>query len=189
MAPVVVDLLIYQENSGGYHVPKIEIHKTNANARDFEYEIDKNGCWICTSHANENGYPWARMHVKDLIHRHVYRLKTGNWDIDGIVIRHTCDNPRCINPDHLIAGTHADNVRDRVERNRSAVGERHGRSKLTEAQVMEIINDDHTPKTTLARKHKVDAKVIRDIKNKKTWRCVHKKLENELGSGLFRIAV
>ncbi|MDE2105826.1 MAG: HNH endonuclease [Patescibacteria group bacterium] len=57
---------------------------------------------------------------------------------DGLVVRHTCDNPACCNPLHLMTGTHADNVRDRVTRDRSAKGVKNGRAKLTENQVREI---------------------------------------------------
>lgn len=55
-------------------------------------------------------------------HRLIYADKLGLTlkDIEGVVVRHTCDNPRCINPEHLIGGTLADNNRDRAERGRSA---------------------------------------------------------------------
>lgn len=57
-----------------------------------------------------------------------------------MVIRHSCDNPPCTNPAHLLVGTHADNVADRVTRSRNAVGEAHGIAKLTESDVAEIRN-------------------------------------------------
>ena len=50
-------------------------------------------------------------------HRKVYYEHTGDLPE---VVRHTCDNPRCINPAHLVGGTHLDNMRDKVERNRQA---------------------------------------------------------------------
>lgn len=59
-------------------------------------------------------------------------------DIKGKVVRHTCDNGRCINPEHLLLGTHQDNVQDRVDRDRTPKGEGHCRAKLTAEQVVEI---------------------------------------------------
>ncbi len=50
----------------------------------------------------------------------------------GMVVRHKCDNPPCVNPDHLLIGTHQDNVRDRDERGRTQKGSTHYRAKLTE---------------------------------------------------------
>lgn len=54
--------------------------------------------------------------------------------IKGLVVRHTCDNPGCCNPDHLLLGTHADNVSDKYERGRAnhAVGQRVAASKLSD---------------------------------------------------------
>jgi len=58
------------------------------------------------------------------------------------VVRHTCDNPPCCNPNHLILGTHADNVRDAVERGRHSYGTSrgaaNGMSRLTEGDVLAI---------------------------------------------------
>jgi len=54
-------------------------------------------------------------------------------DIKGVEIRHKCDNPACVEPTHLIAGTHAQNMRDM--KNRGRVGRT---CKLTAAQVLDI---------------------------------------------------
>lgn len=71
------------------------------------------------------------------LHRLVYCEAHGLslLDIEGQVVRHTCDNPRCINPDHMVLGTHQDNVADRVARGRGAVGEKNGRAVLCPAVV------------------------------------------------------
>lgn len=58
--------------------------------------------------------------------------------IEGFVVRHKCDNPRCINPAHLEIGTVQDNVDDRVSRGRGAIRANQGRAVLTEEQVSEI---------------------------------------------------
>lgn len=57
--------------------------------------------------------------------------------ITGLVVRHTCDNPRCINPEHLIIGTKADNNKDRATRDRSAKRVP-SRQKLTAEDVIAI---------------------------------------------------
>lgn len=78
-------------------------------------------------------------------HRVVYCKVNGIHPEDlpkDLVIRHTCDNARCINPDHLEVGTHADNMRDMAERGRAykggMPGEKNGRCVLSDEQVLEI---------------------------------------------------
>lgn len=141
--------------------------------KEIKHKVLENGCWECISHSvDSNGYPVAIVNYSwDRIHRHVYRLFKGDIP-GGYVIRHTCDNKLCINPDHLLIGTHEDNVLDRVKRGRSANGEANGRSKLTESEVIAILKDTDTPKMKLAKIYNVDAKVIRDIKNGITWKSV-----------------
>lgn len=69
-------------------------------------------------------------------HRRVYYEHTGEWPE---VVRHTCDNPRCINPAHLVGGTQVDNMRDCKERARLGdsrnFGAANGRTVLTPGQV------------------------------------------------------
>lgn len=76
-------------------------------------------CLIWCGCLNSDGYPRAAIagnsNVK--VHRLVYQLVTRE-NIVGKVIRHTCDNPRCINPEHLISGTPRDNVKDMDDRDR-----------------------------------------------------------------------
>ena len=80
---------------------------------------------------NKNGYgeyqptvDGKKYHV--LMHRASYAYFKGILKPDEKVC-HTCDNPSCINPNHLFKGTHADNVQDKVSKNRQAKGRTHGR--------------------------------------------------------------
>lgn len=73
-------------------------------------------CMIWTRALNTDGY--ARMAGNIKVHRLVNKLSTGE-DNHGKVVRHTCDNPKCINPNHLIVGTHLENIMDRDLRNRT----------------------------------------------------------------------
>ena len=72
-----------------------------------------------------------------LAHRLAFVFAGGTLK-DGDVVRHRCDTPLCVEPTHLIKGTHADNVADKVERGRQQRGETHPASKLTASQVAEI---------------------------------------------------
>lgn len=69
-------------------------------------------------------------------HRLAYAL-ANNVDVFtmGGVVLHSCDNPHCVNPEHLTLGTHADNVADKVTKGRQAYGDSHGNVKLSEEQV------------------------------------------------------
>lgn len=66
------------------------------------------------------------------VHRIVFALSNPGVDIQGLNVRHSCDNPVCINPAHLLAGTVADNMRDRDVRGR------HGFASFNAEQVREI---------------------------------------------------
>ena len=90
------------------------------------------------------------------------------------VLRHTCDNPRCVNPQHLRAGTHTDNVADRVGRGRSASGSKHGRAKLTPAKVRQIRRRYKKGEllTSLADEYGIDRTTVKAVIDRRTWRSV-----------------
>lgn len=106
------------------------------------------------------------------LHRWVFVEKMGIAvrNLPGSVhVRHTCDNPRCINPEHLIEGTQQDNIQDCVSQQRHAHGERNGKSRLTLVDVLAIRRSDLTPKE-LAAVYNVAPRTIRDVLNNITWR-------------------
>ena len=83
-----------------------------------EYEISDNGCFEVTNKTfDKQGYVHLRLNgERYLAHRLVYMtevLKVTSLSA-SIVIRHKCDNTKCVNPDHLIHGSQIDNIQDMV---------------------------------------------------------------------------
>lgn len=95
-------------------------HESLKNTNDsFWAKVDKSsGCWTWTGHADRDGY--GRIMVDGRLvrtHRLSYEIAYGRIP-DGMFVCHTCDNPRCVRPDHLWLGTHQDNVTDMVNKGR-----------------------------------------------------------------------
>lgn len=80
----------------------------------------KNGCWNFTGCINPiSGYGISRYNGKNgTAHRIAWIILHGEINNSKILVCHTCDNRRCINPDHLFLGTHKDNVQDMLRKNR-----------------------------------------------------------------------
>lgn len=112
--------------------------------------------------------------IRVLAHRIAHHLATGADILKNpdTIVRHKCDNPACVNPDHLDVGSHLDNVRDRVDRHRSARGEANGRSKFTEETVRiirHVVGAGVMSAGDVARVAGVDPKAIRNIISGKSW--------------------
>lgn len=102
-------------------------------------------CWPWRGHCNDYGYGTITTPVdgKNQIIR-AHRVAFVLWrgidleDIDGFLVRHTCDNPPCCNPRHLLLGSHQDNSDDKVSRGRIPTKESHWRAVLTTDKAREI---------------------------------------------------
>lgn len=128
----------------------------------------KKPCWLWTG-GTSGAEKYGVFHGQRA-HRVSYTLFNGPIP-DGAVIRHTCDNPRCVNPHHLLTGTQADNIRDAVLRKRIRYGGGSGRAKLSDADVVAIrLNPDRRLNVEMARHYGVSQAVISSVKAKKTWR-------------------
>jgi hypothetical protein len=96
-------------------------------------------CWSWLGSFDKDGYGqiWDG-HAGKMKRSHKVSAEIHLGKGNGRIVMHSCDNPSCCNPYHLKYGTSADNVADKISKNRHAKGERQGHSKLTEAQVYEI---------------------------------------------------
>ncbi|APU00362.1 hypothetical protein fHeYen301_29 [Yersinia phage fHe-Yen3-01] len=87
----------------------------------------------------------------------------------GIVVRHKCDNPRCINPDHLELGSHSDNMRDRVVRKTGCRGSKQKDAKLS-YEIADVIRETvGKSQRALAKEYRVSQYQIWSVLNYKTW--------------------
>lgn len=136
-------------------------------------------CWLWRGSLATNGYG---KFATDSAHRFVMKLTHGSIP-EGAFVLHSCDVRHCVNPAHLRFGTQQDNVNDMVSRNRQAKGDTSGsrlyperlargiannKSRLTEAQVLEIRASD-LPQRTLAKLYGVSRITINAIRMRKTW--------------------
>jgi hypothetical protein len=109
--------------------------------QSFWSKVNKTlSCWIWTAGLSAGRYGSffdGRKYVK--AHRFSYELNCGKIP-KGMYICHHCDNPRCVNPDHLFLGTQTDNMRDMVNKGRTAkqFGEHNGNAKLSWKKVRKI---------------------------------------------------
>lgn len=98
-------------------------------------------CIEFTGGRRKSGYGYAQFQGRQyLAHRLAYSLNELLHPdaLKGVVIRHNCDNPGCVNVDHLQPGTVQDKMADMAARGRRVIGESVGTSKLTAQQVGEI---------------------------------------------------
>lgn len=96
------------------------------------------GCWEWNGSRFPRGYGQFSVNGKlCYAHRFAYRIHHGPFPSD-LKILHRCDNPPCVNPEHLFLGTTQDNSDDMCRKGRSASGEQSGLHRLTDTQVLEI---------------------------------------------------
>lgn len=145
--------------------------KISLEAR-FWSKVDKSGeCWLWLGGRNEKQYGILsvfidKKHHNKKAHRIVWELTYGNIP-DGMLVCHKCDNPPCCNPTHLFLGTHKDNVRDMMSKNRGGIhkGSSHNR-KLTYAEachIREVYREGNTTYKQLASLYGVSKITIRYI--------------------------
>jgi hypothetical protein len=135
---------------------------------------NEKGCWLWLEGTSTSGYARARLEGKQWpsLHRYVYREVHGRLPFPET--RHRCDVRHCLRPSHLIEGTRQENAQDRVSRNRSIHGAKHGRAKIDEQKVTQIWNLIHqnTPLAAIGRMFGVDRTVVSQIKRGLIWRHV-----------------
>lgn len=109
------------------------------------------------------------------VSRVVLSEKLGRELKPGECALHRCDNPRCCNPSHLFVGSHKDNMVDKCQKGRwrggwpAPKGSKHGKAKLSEADVIYIWNNRAEGPTKLGKRFGVDKTVVHKVLQGTTW--------------------
>ena len=145
------------------------IHISDPDASRFWEKVkqDDSYCWEWTAYTDRDGY--GRFSLRGTKHRaHRIAVVLSGRDPAGKKVRHACDNPSCVNPDHLMLGSQRDNMDDMVRRDRQPRGSRNGQAKLTEEQADAIrVSSRSSPE--LAAEYGVSDSHVRMIKTGRAW--------------------
>lgn len=135
-------------------------------AERFWRYVEKKGvdeCWLWTGYVDKDGYGWLRV-GHQLLRSHRFSYAMVHDDLkDDVMVLHTCHNQACVNPQHLYLGTHEQNMSDRMIAGHYAFGEKHCRSKISDAQVEEI-RTSTLPYKELSRLYGISISQIGNIK-------------------------
>lgn len=151
--------------------------KNNQQNFHRKYVINQtSNCWEWKK-PNKQGY--GRFYVNGtstFAHRYAYEMYKGPIP-DTYVVRHLCNNPSCVNPNHLDVGTTYENMQDKVLSNRQAKGKDHGRAVLTNTQIIQIYQSSKS-NYDLATQYNVTPQLISFIRSGKNWKHLTKNLIN-----------
>jgi hypothetical protein len=110
--------------------------------------------------------------VNALAHRVCWEITYGEIP-EGLHVLHRCDNPSCVNPEHLFLGTHADNMQDSSAKGRRnpCSGEKNGRARLT-AEAVAQIRGEHLSDHSIAEKYGISRRQVGRILRREQWGAV-----------------
>lgn len=143
--------------------------------RFFKYVNKTDGCWLWTGKKHRQGY--GEMWVKGkpmLTHRISWLIHHGFLPLTGMVLHH-CDNPPCVNPEHLYLGDHRQNMDDMMTRDRSnpphLFGEANPGAKIT-ADIVREIRRSKEPPRYFVEKYGITRSNVWYIRTYKSWQHV-----------------
>lgn len=203
--PTEAAMIEYAYTAGGTMLPSPDALRADVNlSARFWSKVKRQSvaaCWPWLASREEKGYGQFFLAGRKLAaHRVAYMLANGRWPHPDKMILHTCDNPSCVNPRHLIEGTCAENNRDTVEKARHQNGAtkerasplergtecwrdgppdkmRVGCSRFSAYDVQEIRREHAAAPgrdtlTAIADRHNVRRQIIKDIVNRRTFHWV-----------------
>ena len=141
---------------------------------NFLRKVDKvdGGCWEWTGAVLKDGYGHFHVNRKGVIaSRYSYQHYKGDIP-PGLVVRHKCDNPKCVNPEHLELGTQKDNYNDAKMKGRHVHGEKHGNVLYSGEQikkVLQLIAEGMRP-IDISKQTGVALSTVYDVRLGRSWK-------------------
>lgn len=160
---------------------------TEAQRARFWSKVDRSGpvpghaqhlgpCWLWLGAHNSRGY--GHMKVRGAVapaHRMSWVLANGPLPLGGgyhgTCVLHRCDNPGCVNPAHLFAGSNADNMADMKRKRRSPCGADHPRSRLTAERVrgIRVRSQQGVRQADIASEFGISGALVSMVVTRKVW--------------------
>jgi len=149
-------------------------NKKKLKDRFFSFVEKTEYCWNWIGDIGVGGYGRIWHNGKTVKAHRLSYIKFKGKIPKGILVCHKCDNPKCVNPDHLFLGTEKDNTDDRDNKDRQARGSCHGMSKFTDKDIIEIktLLLKNITISEIAKIYAVDWGTIKNIKSGKTWKHI-----------------
>ncbi len=171
---------LYQRDINGRYVPVIATELAERFADKVDKSHRDNGCWLWTGTVTNRGYGKISLggatSGEVLAHRLSWEMANKKTVPQGMYVLHHCDNPLCVRPDHLFAGSQADNIHDMMSKGRGchpnpASGERNGNSKLIVTQVLGIrkLLASGMSASSVGKRYGVRHSTVLNIRNRVTW--------------------
>jgi hypothetical protein len=139
----------------------------------FWAKVNKKGpedCWEWKASKRSKGYGQLTVNGERWsAHRFSYKLNVS--DPGKYCVCHKCDNPGCVNPNHLFLGTSLENTTDMIAKGRKPLGENHNSSKLTNRDIYDI-RKSALKQSELAKIYGMDQSQISNIINHKQWKHI-----------------
>ncbi|MGB3205459.1 MAG: HNH endonuclease [Crinalium sp.] len=169
--------MVEVSRSSLYDLPREEQIKLTNRLLEFNlFSVTESGCrelQKCVGKGKYGRFQLSKTKTAYLAHRISYEFFNGRIP-NGLIVMHSCDNPKCINPDHLSIGTISDNNQDKTRKGRNNVpkGCKHPNAKLSESQVREIkalLKEKMISYGEIGKMYKVAKGTIQKIAEGRTW--------------------
>lgn len=168
---------IYKIMSRSAHVEIKELTQSDKDRfwKHVSITANPNICWNWQLYVRPNGYGAFKVSRQIYKAHRISYFLANNVQPASLKVCHKCDNPKCVNPNHLFLGTQDDNMKDAIAKGRYCVGSKRKGTKLTEEtalKIREMYKGGKETHRSLAKIFSVSAPAIRCVLINRTWKVL-----------------